>query len=197
MRSPARLSRSTMPTPQHSKALDSTYGRDKSNVYVNGNPIPDADPATFQILHGANARGDRHHLLFHRPDCRRGSVVLPTARRAVRMRRRTRLLVGQDYRRRGYRAPSECRMPTSSARPTTGARTTAKPSSLRCRPAHVPARTGRQQLLRNVDSFRGIAVTTDTFIYGPGVPILGTTAITHTCAVLRSAECRTRPCRPG
>jgi hypothetical protein len=35
------------------------YTKDSHSIHVNGNPIPDADPATFQVLQGAYAQDGR------------------------------------------------------------------------------------------------------------------------------------------
>jgi hypothetical protein len=43
------------------------YTKDGSVVHVNGSPIADADPATFQVLQGAYARGDRRAFYFDQP----------------------------------------------------------------------------------------------------------------------------------
>jgi hypothetical protein len=43
------------------------YTRDSHTVHVNGNPIPNADAATFQLLQGAYARDDRRAYYFDQP----------------------------------------------------------------------------------------------------------------------------------
>ena len=43
------------------------YTKDGSTVHVNGNPIPDADPSTFQVLQGAYARDARRVFYFDQP----------------------------------------------------------------------------------------------------------------------------------
>ncbi len=40
------------------------FNRDSRTVHVNGNPIPDADPATFRVVRGAYARDHRHVYYF-------------------------------------------------------------------------------------------------------------------------------------
>ena len=42
------------------------YTKDGRTVHVNGNPIPGADPSTFQVLQGAYAR-DSQHVFFDQP----------------------------------------------------------------------------------------------------------------------------------
>lgn len=42
------------------EALDSTYGRDKSTVYINGARLTDADAASFELLDGELAKDRRH-----------------------------------------------------------------------------------------------------------------------------------------
>ena len=49
-----------------SSAAHYLYAGEGQTVHVNGNPIPNADPATFQILRGAYARDDRR--VFHFAD---------------------------------------------------------------------------------------------------------------------------------
>jgi DKNYY family len=49
------------PSPSATHYLSTNDGR---TVHVNGNPIPDADPATFQLLHGTYARDDRRVFYF-------------------------------------------------------------------------------------------------------------------------------------
>jgi hypothetical protein len=43
------------------------YTKDGQTVHVNGNPIPDADPATFQVLQGAYARDVQRVFYFDAP----------------------------------------------------------------------------------------------------------------------------------
>lgn len=40
------------------------FTKDGSTVQVNGNPIADADPATFRVLQGAYAQDSRHVFYF-------------------------------------------------------------------------------------------------------------------------------------
>src|SRR5262249_29988007 len=40
------------------------FTKDGRTVQVNGNPIADADPATFRVLQGAYAQDDRHVFYF-------------------------------------------------------------------------------------------------------------------------------------
>ena len=44
------------------EALDSTYGRDKSTVYINGARLTDADAASFELLDRAGFAKDRRHV---------------------------------------------------------------------------------------------------------------------------------------
>ena len=44
------------------EALGSTYGRDKSHVYVNGALLPDADAPSFELLDRAGFAKDRQHV---------------------------------------------------------------------------------------------------------------------------------------
>jgi hypothetical protein len=44
------------------RALDSTYGLDKSNVYFYGHPLPDADAETFELLDRPSFAKDRRHV---------------------------------------------------------------------------------------------------------------------------------------
>lgn len=50
-----------------SDAAHYLYTRDGRAVHVNGNPIPDADPATFQVLQGAYARDNKRVFYFDQP----------------------------------------------------------------------------------------------------------------------------------
>lgn len=43
-------------------ALDATYARDKSHVYVNGAVLPDADAASFELLDRPGLAKDRNHI---------------------------------------------------------------------------------------------------------------------------------------
>jgi hypothetical protein len=43
-------------------AFDQTYARDKSTVYVDGRPLPDADAATFEVLDRPGFAKDAHHV---------------------------------------------------------------------------------------------------------------------------------------
>jgi DKNYY family protein len=43
------------------------YTKDGRTVHVNGNPIPGADPSTFQVLQGAYARDGQHVFYFDQP----------------------------------------------------------------------------------------------------------------------------------
>jgi len=43
-------------------AFDATYARDKSTVYLDGQPIPDADASSFQLLDRPGFAKDRHHV---------------------------------------------------------------------------------------------------------------------------------------
>ena len=42
--------------------LDSTYGRDKSHIFINGVPLSDADVASFALLDRPGFAKDRHHV---------------------------------------------------------------------------------------------------------------------------------------
>jgi hypothetical protein len=44
------------------KALDSTFGRDESHVFINGLPLPDADVATFELLDRPGFAKDSNHV---------------------------------------------------------------------------------------------------------------------------------------
>jgi DKNYY family len=44
------------------EALDTTYARDKANVYVTGNRLPDADAPSFQLVNRPGFAKDRHHV---------------------------------------------------------------------------------------------------------------------------------------
>ena len=44
------------------EALGSTYGRDKSHVYVNGALLPDADAPSFELPDRAGFAKDRQHV---------------------------------------------------------------------------------------------------------------------------------------
>ena len=44
------------------EALDSTYGRDKAKVFVNGHQLADADAASFELLDRPNVAKDVHHV---------------------------------------------------------------------------------------------------------------------------------------
>lgn len=44
-----------------------SYFGDKENVYVNGNPLPGANPATFRVLKGGHSRDDRQLYYFNEP----------------------------------------------------------------------------------------------------------------------------------
>jgi DKNYY family protein len=48
--------------PASFEAFDQTYARDKSTVYVDGAPLPDADAATFQLLDRPGFAKDAHHV---------------------------------------------------------------------------------------------------------------------------------------
>ena len=84
--------------PEHFASISSAdhylFTKDGQTVHVNGNPIPDADPATFQLLHGAYARDDRRVFYFADQIVDADSGIVPIARRPVRKRLRTRLLDG-------------------------------------------------------------------------------------------------------
>ena len=43
------------------------YTKDGRTVHVNGNPIPEADPSTFQVLQGAYTRDSQHVFYFDQP----------------------------------------------------------------------------------------------------------------------------------
>jgi hypothetical protein len=47
------------------RALGSTYGRDKSKIFVNGHPLPDADAASFALLNRPNFAED-NRLVYQR-----------------------------------------------------------------------------------------------------------------------------------
>jgi len=57
--------------PTHFAIISNTahylYTRDGHMVHVNGNPISEADPSTFQVLQGAYARDDRRIFYFDQP----------------------------------------------------------------------------------------------------------------------------------
>lgn len=57
--------------PEHfaivSNADHYLFTKDSTAVHVNGNPIPDADPATFEVLQGAYARDGRSTFYFDGP----------------------------------------------------------------------------------------------------------------------------------
>ncbi len=84
------------------------FTKDTRTVHVNGNPIADADPATFRVLQGAYAQDAPSDLLFHRPDHRRGCGVVPSARWSVCRRRPSRVLDGQADRAVPTRPRSAC-----------------------------------------------------------------------------------------
>src|SRR3954463_9072338 len=44
------------------QALDPTYGRDDSRVFIDGLPMPDADAATFELLDRPGFAKDRDHV---------------------------------------------------------------------------------------------------------------------------------------
>jgi hypothetical protein len=44
------------------EAFDTTYARDKSNVYFDGRPIPNADATSFELLDRPGFFKDRHHV---------------------------------------------------------------------------------------------------------------------------------------
>lgn len=48
--------------PDSFQALDQTYARDKSTVYVGGRPLPGADAATFELLDRPGFAKDAHHV---------------------------------------------------------------------------------------------------------------------------------------
>lgn len=48
--------------PSSFQSFDQTYARDKSTVFVDGRPLPDADAATFELLDRANFAKDAHHV---------------------------------------------------------------------------------------------------------------------------------------
>ena len=43
------------------------YTKDGRTVHVNRNPMPEADPSTFEVLQGAYARDSQHVFYFDRP----------------------------------------------------------------------------------------------------------------------------------
>ena len=47
------------------QALDSTYGRDKSTVFVNGYQLTDADAGSFELLDRPSFAKDSHHVYQH------------------------------------------------------------------------------------------------------------------------------------
>ena len=47
------------------EALDSTYGRDKATVFVNGYQLTDADAGSFELLDRPNFAKDSHHVYQH------------------------------------------------------------------------------------------------------------------------------------
>ena len=65
------------------------FTKDSRTIHVNGNPITDADPATFHVLQGAYAQDARARFLLQRPDRRCGCGDVPSARRPLceRLRR--------------------------------------------------------------------------------------------------------------
>lgn len=48
--------------PATFEALDSTYARDNSHVYINGALLPDADAASFELLQRPGFAKDRDHV---------------------------------------------------------------------------------------------------------------------------------------
>lgn len=48
------------------EVLDPTYAKDSSRVYVDGAPLPDADPKTFALLDEPGFAADRGHVWAHR-----------------------------------------------------------------------------------------------------------------------------------
>lgn len=48
--------------PDSFEALDATYARDRSTVYVSGGPLTGADAATFELLDRQGFARDRHHV---------------------------------------------------------------------------------------------------------------------------------------
>ncbi|MGE5698096.1 MAG: DKNYY domain-containing protein [Candidatus Sericytochromatia bacterium] len=44
------------------RALDTSYARDKSSVYVDGRPLPGADPASFELLQRPGFAKDSRHV---------------------------------------------------------------------------------------------------------------------------------------
>ena len=74
------------------KALDSTYGRDESHVFINGLPLPDADVATFELLDRPGCREGPRTRLPTRPRDQRRPCALRTTRRRARQGQSRRLL---------------------------------------------------------------------------------------------------------
>jgi hypothetical protein len=48
--------------PASFQVFDQTYARDRSTVYVDGRPLPDADAASFEVLDRPNFARDARHV---------------------------------------------------------------------------------------------------------------------------------------
>jgi DKNYY family protein len=68
------------------KVLNSTYGRDKSTVFVNGYQLTDADTGSFELLDRPNFAKDRRHVYQRQrqTDRRCRPVDIPSAARRLR-----------------------------------------------------------------------------------------------------------------
>ncbi len=121
------------------------FTEDGQTVHVNGNPIPDADPATFQILHGAYAHDHRRvfyftdqivdaDLSFFRP------LDGPYASDSAHVYWMGKTIDGADP---NDLPSAQCRLRVLSRQP---ARLLPPDRHRQCRPADVPARPGRHQL---------------------------------------------------
>ena len=98
--------------PEHFAVISAAdhylFTKDGQTVHVNGNPIPDADPATNPKSCTALTHATIDASLLHRPNRRCGSAILPTTRRPVRKRLRPPPLNGEVHRRRGSENLTVC-----------------------------------------------------------------------------------------
>jgi hypothetical protein len=77
--------------PATFEALDASYGRDASRIYLNGVALPEADAASFELLERSGFAKDKATSITETGDQRR-SGPLRTARRRTRERQSQRLL---------------------------------------------------------------------------------------------------------
>lgn len=153
------------------------YAKDDRTVHVNGNPIPAADPATFQVLQGAYARDNKHAFYFDQPITDADLTSLrplagPYAGDAVRVYWMGKTIDGANPRTfHVLNANFECSADDQRAY--------YQQKAIRRRSADISARPGGHELLRDVNILRAVALTRDT---------------PEAC---RSAPCRRRPCRPS